>query len=158
MITLACVACRLALRAMGDITEMDYLIGERCEWFPDRYPCPRSGCGARMTLTDVLGSEDLASLEVRDLNPQEVFQALQGMGLPEERQCDVAATREALRGQRIISIDMQGLPDTSRTLVYSLLLDSGYRIYLGASPLGVVVYRIAPPRSVTTEVLDATDG
>ncbi len=147
MITLVCLRCRLALRLSGDHDEMDYLIGMKSDWYPDRYPCPRSSCHGTMTLTDTIASVDLEQLEIYDLNPQEAFQAMHGMGLPVERSCDIDTVRSVLSGHSITSMDLQGLPGTNRTVIHSLTLADGTRVYLASSPLGAVVYRIAPPHS-----------
>lgn len=152
MITLACLKCRLALRLAGETLEMDYLVGMRSEWYPDRYPCPTSGCGSTMTLTDTISSLDLELLNIHDLSPQETFQALHGMGLPKERQCNAELVLQSLIGRTVQSVDIQDLRGANRSVVHSLTLDDGTRVYLGASPHGAVVYRVAPPRSHVQEL------
>lgn len=154
MITIACIRCHLALRTSGEFSEVDYLIGMKSEWYPDRYPCPRSGCSGKMTLTDAIASEDLILLEVHELTPQEVFQALQGMGLPTEKECSESNVRDALEGRTVTAIDVRNLYGTNRSVLNSITLDNGHRIFLGSSPHGAVVYRIATPRSHTREVLN----
>jgi hypothetical protein len=153
VITLACVNCLLAMRTTGEFSEVDYLIGIKCDWYPDRYPCPRSGCFGKMTLTDVIEPRLLDQLEVHDLTPQEVFQALQGMGLPKERACTVEDVHAVLHGQRVIFLDLQSVPNSTRSVLHSFTMESGQRVFLGSSPQGAVVYRIAPPRQVAKEVL-----
>lgn len=155
MITLACLRCRLALRLSGDHQEMDFLVGMRSEWYPDRYPCPTSGCGSTMTLTDVIDDKDLELLKIHDLNPQEAFQALHGMGLPKERECSADSVLTTIVGRTIRSVDIQDLTGANRAIVHSITLDDGMRIYLASSPLGAVVYRVAPPRSHVGELEDA---
>jgi hypothetical protein len=154
MITLACLTCRLALRLSGDDREMDYLVGIRSDWYPDRYPCPRSACEGKMVLTDTIASTDLENLEFHSLNAVEAFQALNGMGLPPERACNAEKVGEAMRGGTIVAMELQDLSGFNRTVLYSLTLDNGIRIYFGSSPEGAVVYRIAHPYSYVKELSD----
>jgi len=157
LITLACLECRLALRTAGDHGEIDGLL-IHTEWYPDRYPCPRSGCQGFMTLTDAIASDELDRLEIHDLSPQEVFQAMQGMGLPSEKACSVEHVQEAMAQKRVLSLDIRAVSGTSRSVVYSILMEDGVRIYLGSSPQGATVYRIAPKRSLAQEVLGEQPG
>jgi len=154
VITLACIQCYLALRTSGEFDEVDYLIGTRCDWYPDRYPCPRSGCNGKMTLTDVIDSKILPLLEVHELNPQECFQAFNGLGLPKERSCSEVDVLRVMGNKKIKFIDMRNVNNTTRVIIHSIVLEDGCRIYFGSSPQGAMVYRIAPPRSVVQEVLD----
>ena len=154
MILIACTVCRLAIRAQGNPEEMDHLVGQRSDWYPDKYPCPRSECTGLMVIADAVEPESLGYLEIHDLSPQESFQAFMGLGLPEEKDCNVSLVRQLMRGSKIISLDLHGLPGTQRSILHSLLLESGVRVYLGTSPQGVVVYRVVPPRSLTQEILD----
>jgi hypothetical protein len=154
MITLACLECRLALMINGEHDEVDYLIGMKSDWYPDRYPCPRSGCKGTMTLTDTIASTDLQNLEVHHLNPQEAFQALHGMGLPEERRCNESMVELTLVGQTIKSVELQNLNGSNRTILHSFTLDSGIRVYIGSSPFGALVYRMAPPSSAVQRLTE----
>lgn len=153
MITLTCLHCHLALRTTGELQELDYLIGPRSEWFPNRYPCPRSGCNSQMIFSEALDSKILAALEIHDLSPQEVFQALNGMGLPNEKKCDLATVLEALNGQKIVGIDASEIRNAGRTVVRSITLEDGKRIYFGSAPQGAIIYRVAPSRSLAKEML-----
>jgi hypothetical protein len=154
MITLACTKCFVALRMSGEFGEMDFLVGMKSDWYPDRYPCPTSGCGGTMTLTDVIDSKDVEKLRIYDLSPQEAFQALHGMGLPKERECSAELVLETLVGGKVTAVDIQDLAGSNRSVIHSLVLESGHRLYLGSSPFGAVVYRVAPPRSHVQELED----
>jgi hypothetical protein len=154
MITLACLECRLALRTSSEShDEVNFLIGMYSEWYPDRYPCPRFGCNGKMTLTDTIASSELALLEMHDVTPQEAFQALQGMGLPAEKECHPDDVR-AFFAQPIKAVEVSPLPGTTRSVVRSFIAADGTRLFIGSSPFGAVVYRIAPPRSAAREVLN----
>ena len=153
MITLACLTCHLALQISGEHDELDYLIGMRSDWYPDRYPCPSSGCKGNMVLTDTVDPKALEQLDVHYLNPQEAFQALHGMGLPEERQCNEAASLQALVGRTIKSAELRGVSGSNRTVIHSLTLDNDSRVYVGSSPFGALIYRIAAPPGTVQRVL-----
>ncbi len=146
MILIVCSACRLALRTSGDPSEVDYLVGTQCEWYPNKYPCPMEDCPGPMVITDTIASIDIEHIDIRELTPQETFQALCGMGLPNEKVCTADYLREVLSKQQVASVQARDIVNTSRCVLDSITLGNGYRIYLGASPMGAVVYRIAPPR------------
>src|SRR4051812_10564032 len=117
MITLACLTCHLALQINGEHDELDYLIGIRSDWYPDRYPCPRSGCRGSMVLTDTIDPKALEQLEIHHLNPQEAFQALHGMGLPEERHCNESMALLTLVGKTIKSVELKAISGSNRTVL-----------------------------------------
>lgn len=159
MITLACLTCYLALQTTGEHDELDYLVGMRSDWYPDRYPCPRSGCGGNMVLTDTIEPAALAKLEIHHVNPQEAFQALQGMGLPEERHCDGPECQGALVGRTIKSVELQPITGAERSVLHSITLDNDVRVYVGSSPYGALIYRIAaPPSAVQRFLKEAPSG
>lgn len=153
MITLACLTCHLALQISGEHSELDYLVGMRSDWYPDRYPCPRSGCESSMVLTDTIEPAALSKLEIHHLNPQEAYQALHGMGLPEERHCNDKAVLLALVGRTVKSVETQDLGGANRTVLHSITLDNDCRIYVGSSPFGALVYRIASPPNAVQRAL-----
>lgn len=152
MITVACIKCHLALRTTGEFSEVDFLVGKRSEWYPNRYPCPRSGCDGKMAFADMIDSEVYDMLEVHDLTPQECFQAFNGLGLPTERSCTPDDLLSVLVGKKVSELDVCQVNNDRRSIVYSLVVEDGTRIYFGSSPQGAIVYRIAPPRSVVKEI------
>ena len=152
MITLACLTCHLAIRTTGETLEVDFLVGMKSEWYPDKYPCPSLECTGLMTLTDTIASEDLVDLELYDLTPQEAFQALNGLGLPTERGCSEENVLAAMVNQKIAALDLFTVTNTKHSILRSIQLENGYRIFFGAGPMGATVYRIAPPRSHVKEL------
>jgi hypothetical protein len=153
MITLVCPECFLGLRTVGEHDQVDLLVGTRSDWYPDRYPCPQVDCKGKMTLTDAIESMALTQLRLYDLTPHEVFAAIQGLGLPEERDCGREAVLKALVGHTIVAADVVQVRGLNRSILHSITLESGQRVYLAASPVGSSVYRIAGARSFTQEVL-----
>lgn len=146
--------CGFALRTVGDPVEVDYLVGTKCEWYPDTYKCPLDGCGGRMQFADVVESESLAKLRVADVTPQEAFIAFQGLGLPAERDCGMTAVRELLIGQRIVAADLQQVRGANRTIVHSLKLEDGRRLFLASGTEGSTAYRISDMSRYAKEELD----
>lgn len=151
---IACPVCRLAFRVQGNYEEMHFLVGQRSDWYPDKYPCPTSECLGKMVIADAVDPESLGYLDIRELSPQETFQAFMGLGLPEEKDCNPTIVKEAMRGRKIVSMDLHGIPGTTRSVLHSMMLDNGVRVFFGNSPHGVVIYRVVPARSLTQEILD----
>lgn len=151
MIFLVC-SCGLTLRATGEHSELDSLIGPSSDWYPNKYPCARMDCKGPMSFVEQLASEDLPKLEVIDLTVQEVFSALHGLGLPNERDCGEAALR-GMSGKLLEAIDAAQIRGSNRSVVYSFKFADGTRLFLGGGAEGAVAYRIAKPRSFANEVL-----
>lgn len=105
-----------------------------------------------MTLTDVIDGNLLSQLEVHDITPQECFQALNGLGLPRERACHTQAVLTAILNKKVVGAEVQMLANDKRSVLHSITLEDGTRIYLGSSPQGALVYRLATTK--TSEVLD----
>jgi len=157
MIYFVCNHCRLALRTVGDQQEILSLLGAGTEWFPNKYPCPSNGCSGMMQLAEAIESTTLALLELHDLAPIECYQAFYGLGLPEERECGPDALAKVVKGRSIAQLHTEGVHNDRRTVLRWIALDDGTKIYLGSSPQGAMIYRIAPPRSVVNEVLREHD-
>jgi hypothetical protein len=152
MIVVFCQRCLLTIRVMGSSDEIQQLVGEGSEFWPDQYPCPRCPQKATGSLEhDVLSSE-LERLHVRDLTAQEAFAAFLGLGLPDERHCTREAIADLLREQPIRRIEAKNIEGVERCCIYHLELWDGTKVYFGAGAGGAVIYRVSPPFSYTENV------
>lgn len=148
MITIVCNKCATAVRTVGEHEEVDVLLGEKSEWYPDKYPCP--SCSGMASMVDAIEPAALKALDLYDLTPQEAYSAFNGLGLPKERECGPMAVREAFKSP-VKEIKCELIKGTNRTLLKHIIFEDGTRVYFGSSPYGATVYRIAKPR---TESLD----
>jgi hypothetical protein len=152
MIVVCCNVCRLALRVIGEPAEIAPLVGTQSTFWPDKYPCPHCGYWAIGRVESTLSVEDLASFRVLDLGAAELFAALNGLGLPDEKACSLAVIVALFKEQpvrRVVGVDV---PGTERCVLYYFELWDGTRIHLGASPEGAVVYRNVPPQSYVEKI------
>lgn len=141
---LVCKSCNLALTPMGEDEEVDFLIGEKSDFWPNSYIC---SCGNRMLLTDSPIGDN------RFLSPEEVFHFLSGLGLPEENLCTEDVVKGAL-AQGVKSVQGKYSPGDRTYVLESLEMQDGKKVFLGASSRGAVVYRISPPSSNAKKVLN----
>lgn len=161
MIIVTCLTCEIAIRVLpesvGDVrsvAEADQLVGEKSDFWPNKYPCPnceQPALGIREVAAD---PRALRLLRMHDLTPQEAFAAFNGLGFPEEQQCSIAALQELLREQpirRILGRDIGGAPTVH---VDALELWDGTKVHLGAGSSGAVVYRIVRPPAYTKRALE----
>jgi hypothetical protein len=153
LITLACLKCNTAIRTVGDNREVFALLGHGCEWYPDKYPCPKAGCDGLAQFMEAVAPTALSQLEIHDLTPYEAFAAFNGLGFPPERDCGETAVREAFK-QSISKVGVRQLRGENRSVIDWIEFTDGVRIYLAASGAGAVVYRIARPFRYT----EAVDG
>lgn len=135
--------CGTSLRITGDVEELRNLLGEDCEWYPNKYPCPMDGCQHKMTITSVVESKSLQQLTVYDVTVAEAYAAVQGAGLPEERDCGAERVQQLLLQHRVVSADVRQMKGANRSVLLWVQLENGVKLFLGSGPTGAVVYRVA---------------
>lgn len=146
MILIVCSECRLTLRVLDASEEALYLVGEKSEGWPKAICC-RCGAEAQRMPEVEVEPRALTLLEVVDLTAKEAFMAMNGLGLPTEQRCSLENVMTLLKEQPIRKVLGVDIPGTERCMLDHLELWDGTKLFLGASPHGAVVYRIAPPHS-----------
>lgn len=153
MILVACLPCGLVLRIIGDPQELQ-LVGPGSDFWPNAFPCPyceKNAIGMKETEAD---PNALSALKVIDLTPQDAFIAFNGMGLPREQKC----TKEHV--EQLFQMPVRRVrghqTSTDRFLLERIEFWDGTMLYLGASPEGAIVYRIAAPPMHAQEALDGS--
>lgn len=145
-----CVVCRNgcghALRVSGEVRDVDVLVGQHSDYWPDRYTCFHCGGPANGFLTPECAPEVMAMLVVVDVTADEAFAALNGMGVPEERTCcaEVVLPYFEKQGLKIKGKQPRG---TQRYIIDEIEFPDGTRMYLAPSPQGATIYRIRKPHS-----------
>lgn len=153
MIIIACKDCGTAVRVTGEHEELSHLLGElNAEWFPDCYPCPTAVCQGKAEFMESIEPAAMRLLTLYDLTPHEAYAAFHGLGLPEERDCGPTAVEKALLESRIVELGTSLIRGSNRAVLYHLKLEDGTMLYLGSSPFGATVYRIARPQSAVERV------
>jgi hypothetical protein len=152
MILVTCEKCSLCIRIMGSAQEIDYLVGEHSDFWPDKFPCPQCEKPALGIFELEMNPNALGLFRVVDLNPQEAFAAFNGFGLPHELFCSAASLNSLLREQPIKRVAARDIPGTTRCRVDFFELWDGTLVYFGAGGEGAVVYRIVRPASYVEKV------
>jgi hypothetical protein len=151
MILVICPKCALALRVIGDAEEVQSLVGEGSEFWPDHYVCPRCGAAAVTCMENEVAS-GLDRVHLRDLTPPEALAALHGLGLPNEQVCTKELLEALLREQPVRRIAARDIEGSHRCYLHHIELWDGTKIYLGAGSGGAIVYRIASPFSYAENI------
>lgn len=151
MITIACPKCLHALRVVGDIGEVDGLVGACSSFHPDKYACFQCGAKAECVLSAEVSTLADRVLTVHELTPQEAFAALCGMGIPEEMTC-CSEVVEAMFEKQGIKVKGRQLPSTQRYVIDALVFPDGSTMHLGASVVGALAYRITKRHSYVRAV------
>lgn len=115
--------------------------------FSEPLVCP--SCGGNETALAFQG--DYRS--DKELSSSELYRAVMGLGLPEERNCTKEAMEELLRGNPVRRIIGQTIPNTTRVNVEALELWDGTRVYFAPEGLGVTIFRIAHPGKALERML-----
>jgi hypothetical protein len=153
VIVIACSQCSTAVRVTGEHEELRHLLGDQNEeWYPDRYPCPKTGCSGRAEFMESIDPVALLSLALHDLTPQEAYAAFHGLGLPEERDCGPTAVRAALLQSPIKNVDVRLIKGSNRSVLYKLELEDGTILFLGSSSFGATVYRMTKLQSAVARL------
>jgi hypothetical protein len=137
---------------MGDHDQVDFLVGEKSGFWPDKYKCPRCD---HMALATTLGNtppEMLARPGVLLLEAEELFAALNGLGLPEERVATKEVLEQLLLKHMVVNVRGETLPGTKRCRIDWLDLVDGSRVFFAAGGKGAVVYRIRKRHSYTENI------
>lgn len=153
MITIVCHSCSQALRVTGDPQEIEFLVGEGSEFWPDAYTC--GNCGGSCVYYATTEIEALAALSLRtvNLNPQEAFAALNGFGLPSERTC---CQEVILPYFEAAGIKVKGTQPRGQLFfrVEELTFPDGTVMSLAPSPQGAVIFRVKKPHSYAVGVVE----
>jgi len=137
MITAVCIDCQLALRTICEPSEGTILMEAANE---ETAICPK--CSGPVEFYPSISDVAFNSMDIHDLNYKEMYAALHGLGLPEERECSPSAVRELFK-KSIKSVDVTHLKGSHRSLINSIEFVDGTTLYIGASPFGAIIYRIA---------------
>jgi len=152
MILIVCQPCFICLRVMGDPEEISPLVGEQSDFWPDKYVCPM--CDKRcIGLKESDADPSVYSvLSLMDVNAQEAFAAMHGLGLPNETDCRHSVLEKLLKEQPVRKVHGKDVAHTNRCIVDWLELWDGSKLYFGAGAEGAVVYRISRPGSYVEKV------
>ena len=149
MMVLVCTSeeCGSFFRIVGEPEDVATLVGFRSSVWPAPYVCPVCGSVSRLAPEHVIDASALAGLPVRMLEAKEAFQALQGLGLPEEQECSRDVIEGLLREHPIRKVSGHSVANTKTFCLEHLELWDGTRLDFGASTHGAVVYRIVRPKA-----------
>jgi hypothetical protein len=92
-------------------------------------------------------------MELRDLTPHEAFAAFNGFGLPEEQDCALESVQKLLAEQPVRKVVGTSITGMRRTIIDSLELWDGTRVYFGAGAEGACIYRIVRPTMYAEKVI-----
>jgi hypothetical protein len=131
----------------GAPEEINSLVGEASDVWPDGFTCPDCGRKCQGFLEEDVSESVYDLLRIRDLTPFEAFSALvAGVGLPEDRQCSGEVIRALLKEHPVRKVVGQDIPNTTRFNLDYLELFDGTKIFFGSSAHGAIVYRITRER------------
>jgi hypothetical protein len=95
---------------------------------------------------------EVEGIEFIDVNPQEAYAAVNGLGLPSERDCTAAAVMQLLTEKRVTRVSATQIRDSHRCIIEYLELEDGSRVYLGSSAYGATVFRVSNPISYVEKI------
>ena len=87
-----------------------------------------------------------------DLSPHEAHLAMEGMGIPAERECAAEIVRKLFQEQRVRDVVVRPVSNTGKSVLDAVHFDDGTALFLCASSHGAQVYRIRKPHSYVKEI------
>lgn len=148
MVTIVCLACKHAVSVVGDMTEVDMLLGQRSDFWPDKYKCWACGGAMGAVLTPQVSAAAYSQLNVYELSVQEAYAALMGLGMPAERAVDEHLVKELFEKEGL-KVKGKSYRGQQRFFIDEIEFPDGTRLHLAASPQGAAVYRVTKPHSYT---------
>jgi len=143
VIYLFCEKCQLCLRVSpGSAGELDTLFGGE-----ETYPCPRPKCTGTVEVVPLLQFSAASRLDIIDVTPHEAHAAINGLGMPGEKECSAAAVSKLLVDKRVVRVNAVQIRGSHRCVLNMLELEDGTCVYIGSSAYGATVYRVAPKHS-----------
>jgi len=153
MILIACLTCKTGIHISPDSDGAEgNLVGEGCEWWPDKYPCPV--CDRKAMYVPAADQQARNELTMHELTPVEAYAAFNGMGLPEDQECGALAVAQQF-AKKVKQVHCRNIPNTQRSVISWIEFDDGYKLYLAAGVQGAVVYRIRGPYSVMERISES---
>ena len=155
MILIVCtsLACRTVVRVMAaDLLQAEMLVGPSSSYWPNKFTCPTCDGAATGLLEGEVDPNTFKGFNVLELEAEEMFRSLQGLGLPEEQDCRLEVLHEVMR-QKIKLIGGHSIGGTKRFCLEWLEMEDGTKLYFGASSHGATIYRIVNNTSYTNRVL-----
>ena len=148
MIAVVCTACNHAVHVIGEVSEVDMLVGQRSDFWPDKYKCWDCGTNMEGFLTPEISAAVLNKLFIYELTAHEAFAAFMGLGLPQERVVEADTVLELFEkvGLKVKGKSYRG---EQRYFIDAIEFPNGMKLHLAASPHGAAVYRITKPHSYT---------
>jgi len=157
MILFVCesLQCHTITRVMSrSVDEMQALVGEGSEWWPKGYKCPNCNGPAGAVYEIEVSPVQLKDFNIRELDAEDYFRFLMGVGLPEESDCSVEVLQQIFSKSKVKSIAGHRISGTKRFCVEWLEMEDGARLYFGASSHGATIYRISNRPNYTEKALN----
>lgn len=129
-VTYTCASCRKSWLAVGSKDEQALLEALATP------ACPKFGCEGQ------LRREKKNDADAEYVRAGAFYEALNSLGLPEERLCGPEDLGSLLVGKRIESIHLEPSPSPHRSIVHSITLEGGLTLHLSTSGHGATAYRM----------------
>ena len=157
MILFVCdsLECKTVTRVMGrSVDEVQALVGEGSEWWPKGYKCPQCEGPASALYEIQINPNQFKDFHVRELDSEDYFRFLMGVGLPEETDCSIEALQKIFHDGTVKKIAGHRIPGAKRFCVEWVEMADGTRLYFGASSHGATIYRIVKKPNYTEQALN----
>ncbi len=143
LVVCSSIACKTVTRIYaGSVNELTNLVGERCEWWANKYKCPSCERQATAVYEGQVDPNEFQGFSVRSLEAADFFRFMMGVGLPEEMNCDPNTLADVFRSGKVTQIKGHAIRGSSHFCVEWLEMEDGTRLYFGSSSHGAAIFRI----------------
>lgn len=149
------MSCRTVTRVFaGSVNELVSLIGDRSEWWPSQYKCTNCEGVATCVYEGQIDPNELKDFNIRELEAQDYFRFLMGVGLPEEQDCRLEELVKVFAAGKVAKLAGHNIKGSKRYCVDWLEMEDGTKLYFGASSHGATIFRIVKKTDFTKRALE----
>jgi hypothetical protein len=153
LVVCSSITCKTVTRIYaGSVSELTGLVGERSEWWPNKYQCPSCNEQATAAYEGRVDPNEFQGFNVRELEAADFFRFMMGVGLPEEQDCRLEVLVEIFKAGKVAKIAGHSIKGTKRYCVDWLEMEDGTKLYFGASAHGATVFRITKRPNFSEQV------
>lgn len=143
LVICAKLTCKTVTRIYANSAgELTGLVGEASGWWPDKYHCPNCEGTATAVYEGQIDPKEFDGFNVRELEAQDFFRFMMGVGLPEESDCTLEVLTDVFKAGKVGKLAGHRIAGTKRFCVEWLEMEDGTRLYFGASAHGATIFRI----------------
>lgn len=111
-----------------------------------RLPCVKDGCKGRLKQVNALKVD---TSKFRSIKAYDLFAALGGGGLPEERKrCTPDQLKTLMLRKKVTEVTLEASVGSTRSFIKSITFEGGSKVHFGGSTKGATIFKVTEVSNV----------